>query len=279
MEDQAKQVDLKVSDANEPASASLNDTDGLIKKSISSPESDPSGQSAVHTLTHKAGVAKQCSTNWDEMKGSDCARRCDLCEFNVIDVASSQLPLAELALKKPKAEHKLYRRFDGRYVDGDCYKARLPYNMRYVTVAFVVGAIIALTGWGSRYFVFPGELGWAPFTAIAMSLCIAWYGTGLMLLLRHKPKLAITMIFLLPVPFGTIPIAAGWLILKPLIFVPLTIWMKKLGIAPVNQSDPMGSLYPFVVMIICMILIFVSPGMRFLRKRPATARPKTYQQS
>jgi hypothetical protein len=152
-----------------------------------------------HGILHTAGAAKQCPTIWDGTSDSYCIK-CKKCKLMVIDLDVPNRPpldklLEELRNKTNGVRSNLWRRSDGRYVYGDCFRKR---SEQAAYWAFAIGSLIAVT-LGNLFFSLMGPCA----QLVIFPVLIAWYGLGCFLLTRTVKPLTgflILVCFLLPVP-------------------------------------------------------------------------------
>ncbi len=101
-------------------------------------------------------IASPCSANWDEMKGNERTRACDLCQKNVYNLSAMTRDEAVALIKEKEGSLcvKLYRRYDGTLLTSDCpvgIKERARWLWwKVTTVAAAVIASVTLTGCGSK---------------------------------------------------------------------------------------------------------------------------------
>ncbi len=90
-------------------------------------------------------IAKPCDARWEDMRGDDRVRRCDLCQLNVYNLSSFHRVEALELLEQTEGRVclRLYQRADGTVITADC-TSRLVDAKRAGTSAFAVA--LALTG-------------------------------------------------------------------------------------------------------------------------------------
>ncbi|NMO13633.1 hypothetical protein HPC49_31205 [Pyxidicoccus fallax] len=100
------------------------------------------------TLAERLTIATPCEMRWEEMKGDARVRHCGACRLNVYNV--SEMSMAEVeALLQPGGRvcARLYRRFDGTVVTGDCRRVWRQQRAEAVTLlgtAVTVTAVLSL---------------------------------------------------------------------------------------------------------------------------------------
>jgi hypothetical protein len=90
-------------------------------------------------------IAKPCDARWEDMRGDDRVRRCDLCQLNVYNLSAFHRVEALELLERTEGRVclRLYQRADGTVITADC-TSRLVDAKRAGTSAFAVA--LALTG-------------------------------------------------------------------------------------------------------------------------------------
>jgi hypothetical protein len=87
-------------------------------------------------------IASPCPTTWEQMKGDERARFCDLCSLHVYNIAELTASEAKslIANSEGRICARLYRRSDGTVITGDC-----PVGLRAIRrrVARISGAVLA----------------------------------------------------------------------------------------------------------------------------------------
>lgn len=82
-------------------------------------------------------IASPCPANWEQMKGDDRTRSCELCELRVYNI--SKLTRAEINALIAKTEQRvcarLYRRSDGTVITRDCPVGLLAIRRRVARIA------------------------------------------------------------------------------------------------------------------------------------------------
>jgi hypothetical protein len=67
-------------------------------------------------------IASPCSASWEEMKGDNRVRTCDLCQLRVFNLSGMSQREAEELIAKAEGRLcvRLYRRADGTVITADC---------------------------------------------------------------------------------------------------------------------------------------------------------------
>ncbi len=75
------------------------------------------------TKLDRVQVATPCPTSWEQMRGDDHTRFCELCNLNVYNISGMTRPAAEALLAAHTGQRlcvRLYRRADGTVLTQDC---------------------------------------------------------------------------------------------------------------------------------------------------------------
>lgn len=94
------------------------------------------------SILDRVRIASPCPANWEEMKGSDRARFCDLCHLHVYNISEMTRTQAEALIAGTEGRLcvRLYKRADGAVMTQDC-----PVGLRAVRVraAKIAGTVFA----------------------------------------------------------------------------------------------------------------------------------------
>jgi hypothetical protein len=225
---------------------------------------------------HGAKVARGCNADWNKMDGNDSCRRCHECGLNVYGTEALQ---ACSSTQDPGISNpRWYRRFDGRYVQGDCLLARQWCNIGSVTAAFVVGTFAALFAWFNRQFLFPGAVTgrfiWPSDMALGFTVMVFWYGLGCVLLLRARNTLQrylTVLVFMVSTAFSVITFIPITLIpIRPL-FAQVVRFANALFPNPIS---PYWNILPLVCWALCGMWV-VRDFNRVFANRPASEHTAT----
>jgi hypothetical protein len=165
----------------------------------------------IHGMLHNAPMAQQCTSNWEEMSGDYC-RQCLKCGLGVFDFNDPRCPPIERLLLKLRTNDRyrtapLFRRGDGRFVQGDCFAKR---NAGVAYAAFMIGTVSIGASFYGRTPVLPPAL---PCTWVLVTLLILWSGLGNYLLTRtaNPWKIALVVcVFMLPIPAVPLLLLTPW---------------------------------------------------------------------
>ncbi|HEY6046048.1 MAG TPA: hypothetical protein VIU65_05550, partial [Pyrinomonadaceae bacterium] len=87
-------------------------------------------------------IASPCPVSWEQMKGDERSRFCDLCSFHVYNIAELTASEAKSLIAKTEGRicARLFRRSDGTVITKDC-----PVGLRAIRrrVARISGAVFA----------------------------------------------------------------------------------------------------------------------------------------
>jgi hypothetical protein len=151
-----------------------------------------------HELMHGMEAADGCLYEWAAMQGCARARKCSVCKLNVIDIEGLTEPdMAALVYAQglDPGSTKLFRRSDGRFVLGDCFKKR------YGNFPTAVGFAIAPFASYAFLWHLPAAALIHPVTYWIMTPALIWLFFGVTLLCKTRsPTLSgvVFTIFVLP---------------------------------------------------------------------------------
>ncbi|MEW5851744.1 MAG: hypothetical protein AB2A00_23345 [Myxococcota bacterium] len=94
-------------------------------------------------------VATPCEADWNQMRGDDRVRHCDLCHLNVYNLSAMTTQDAEALLERTEGRVcvRLYRRKDGTVITQDCPRGLERVRRRMRRLATLVGsALVVLLG-------------------------------------------------------------------------------------------------------------------------------------
>jgi hypothetical protein len=186
------------------------------------PTAPAESDAVVHSMLHDAPMARQCTSDWEDMSGDYC-RQCPKCGLGVFDLNDPRCPPIDRLLLKLRTNDRyrtspLFRRGDGRFVQGDCFAKR---NAGVAYAAFVIGTLAIGASYYGRTPVLPPAL---PCTWVLVTLLILWSGLGNYLLTRTANPWRIALIgciFMLPIPAVPLLLLTPWAI--PFVHVLMTI--------------------------------------------------------